>query len=389
MPVSGNTPRMRVAYFAGSMKKGHDGVTRVLYRTIDALQSAGIESVFFSPIIPPPEERPVPMCEVPSVVFPFYKDYRYAVPGSKYFEQKLREFRPDLMHIHSPCPLGHAAVHYGHRNGIPVVATYHTHFPSYAKYYNIKILEMCSWNHLRKLYNDCAGVFVPSEPIRQELCSHGFVTTELLPHGVDTGEFNPSFRSEEWRDAHGLTGKTVLLFAGRLVWEKDLRVLAAAYHTLMAKRADIVFVLAGDGPVRDELTRMMPGALFLGQQSGTALSRAYASSDIFVFPSTTETFGNVTLEAMASGLPPVCARKGGAGGLITPGVTGMLAEPQDAGDLARHIEFLLDLPVERRRIAEAALRFAREQSWDNIFARLFARYGEVKAEWNRKRRRAA
>lgn len=389
MPLYEDNPRFRVAYFAGSMKKGHDGVTRVLYRTIDALKSVGIESIFFSPIIPPVEERPVPMFKVPSVVFPLYKDYRYAVPGRKSLEKKLREFGPDLMHIHSPCPLGQAAVRYGQRNGIPVVATYHTHFPSYAKYYKIRALEMCSWNYLRKLYNDCARVYVPSEPIRDELRSHGFVTTELLPHGVDTGEFNPSYRSEEWRSANGLTGKTVLLFVGRLVWEKDLRVLATAYQTLTAKRTDIVFVLAGDGPIRDELARMMPGALFLGQQSGKALSRVYASSDIFVFPSTTETFGNVTIEAMASGLPPVCAREGGAGGLITRGVTGLLAEPRDAEDFTRHIEFMLDFPTERRNIAEAALRFAREQSWDNIFARLFASYAEVKAGWNRNRQRAA
>jgi phosphatidylinositol alpha 1,6-mannosyltransferase len=389
MPAFGNTPRFRVAHFAGTMKRGHDGVSRVLYKSIDALQSAGIESIFFSPIVPPAEEQPVPMFEIPSVVFPLYTDYRYAIPGRKSFEKKLREFDPDVLHIHSPCPLGQAAVRYGHRYGIPVVATYHTHFPSYAKYYKIRALELCSWNYLRKLYNDCARVYVPSESIRDELRCHGFLTTELLPHGVDTGEFDPSYRSEVWRSAHGLAGKTVLLFVGRLVWEKDLRVLAAACQTLMARRRDIIFVLAGEGPVRDELARMMPGALFLGQQSGKELSCVYASSDIFVFPSTTETFGNVTLEAMASGLPPVCAREGGAGGLITSGVTGVLAEPRDAEDFTRHIEFMLDFPAERRKIAEAALRFAREQSWDNIFARLFASYAEVKAEWNRKRRRAA
>jgi glycosyltransferase involved in cell wall biosynthesis len=371
------------------MKKEHDGVTRVLYRTIAALKETGIESVFFSPIIPPREEQPVPMFEVPSVMVPLYKDYRFAFPGQKHFEAKLTAFDPDLIHINSPCSLGYAALRYGQRKGLPVVATYHTHFPSYAKYYRVRALEMFGWTYLRNLYNDCARVYIPSDPVRKELRRHGFTTTELLPHGVDAGEFNPSYRSEEWRRENGLSGKTVLLFAGRLVWEKDLRVLADAYRTITARRNDVAFVLAGDGPIRAELQQMMPGARFLGHQSGSAMARAYASSDVFVFPSTTETFGNATLEAMASGIPPVCAREGGAAGFVTMGATGLLAEPRDAGDFARQVMYLLDHPAERRNMAEAALRFAKEQSWSKIFTRLFASYAEVTAGWNGRRRKAA
>lgn len=208
---------------------------------------------------------------------------------------------------------------------------------------------------------------------------HGFATTEFLPHGVDTDTFNPSYRSEEWRHAHGLDGKTVLLFAGRLVWEKDLRTLAESYRIITARRDDARFVLAGDGPIRSELEQLMPGALFLGQLSGEDLSRAYASSDVFVFPSTTETFGNVTLEAMASGIPPVCAREGGAWGFVKSGTTGLLAEPRDSLDLARQVEQLLDRPDRRRAMGHAALDFARQQSWDRIVDRLLASYSEVAA----------
>ena len=172
------TPRrFRIAYFAGTMRPGHDGVTRVLYRLIDALPERGIDAMFFSPIVPSAAEQPVPMMEVPSVTIPLYKDYRVALPGQKHFEAALAQFAPELIHINSPCPLGHAAVRYGRRNGIPVVATYHTHFPSYAKYYKIRALEAFSWNYLRKLYNDCDRVYVPSEPIRKELKAHWFVTT--------------------------------------------------------------------------------------------------------------------------------------------------------------------------------------------------------------------
>ncbi len=369
--------QLRVAYFAGTMRPGHDGVTRVLYRLIDALKHQGIESVFFSPIVPDWKDQPVPMYEVPSVTFPLYKDYRLPVPGYKHFERELRRFHPDLLHINSPCPLGHAAVHYGQKFGIPVVATYHTHFPSYAKYYRIDALEAASWMYFRKLYNGCDRVYVPSRPVMEELSAHGFSSVQFLPHGVDPETFNPCYRSEAWRAQHGLQGKTVLLFAGRLVWEKDLRTLARTYARITARHPEVVFALAGEGPVREELHQMMPQALFLGHQTGEDLSRAYASSDIFVFPSTTETFGNVTLEAMASGLPPVCAKEGGAYGFVEHGVTGMLAAPRDPQDLATQIEFLLDHPDRRQEMGSAACTFAQEQSWEKIFQRLFESYAEV------------
>ncbi len=368
---------LRVAYFAGTMRPGHDGVTRVLYRLIDALKRQGIESLFFSPIIPDRLHQPVPMLEVPSVTFPLYKDYQLPVPGYKHFEQELRNFSPDLLHINSPCPLGHAAVHYGQKFGIPVVATYHTHFPSYAKYYRIEALEAFSWKYFRKLYNACERVYVPSRPVMDELSGHGFSSVEYLPHGVDASMFSPLYRSEEWRRSHGMEGKTVLLFVGRLVWEKDLRTLARAYARITPGHPEVLFALAGDGPVREELKQMMPGALFLGHQAGEELSRAYASSDIFVFPSTTETFGNVTVEAMASGLPPVCAREGGAYGFIEPGVTGMLAAPRDPQDFVAQIEYLLDYPDRRRKMGKAACAFARGQSWEKIFEQLFESYDEV------------
>jgi glycosyltransferase involved in cell wall biosynthesis len=157
----------------------------------------------------------------------------------------------------------------------------------------------------------------------------------------------------------------------------------------MARRNDAVFVLAGDGPVREELAALMPRAVFLGQLGGTALAAAYASSDLFVFPSTTETFGNVTLEAMASGIPPVCAREGGAYGFVKSGATGLLAEPRDGADLASKIAYMIDRPGERRKMGQAALSFASEQSWERIFDRLFAGYVDLASGGRSRRRKAA
>ena len=376
--------KIKVAYFAGSMQPGHDGVTRVLYKLIDNLKGLNIESLFFSPIVPDIETRPVEMYQVPSITFPLYKEYKLAVPGKKHFEDKLREFQPDLIHINSPCSLGYAAVKYGNRNGIPVAATYHTHFVSYAKYYNIKAFENISWNYFRKIYNACQIIYVPSKPILNELADHGIRNLEYLPHGVDTNTFNPLYFSNNWKKDNSIERKFALLFVGRLVREKDLDTLAKTYKILTDNRDDIAFVIIGDGPIKDELKELMPKAKFLGYKSGKELAEAYASSDIFVFPSTTETFGNVTLEAMSSGLPPICAKEGGAYGIIEDGVSGLITSPRDPEDLAGKINYLLDRPDMRNKFRNNSILYAREQTWEKIFERLAKSYYRVISDYNEK-----
>ncbi len=374
MPVKN---KIKIAYFAGTMKHGQDGVTRVLYKIIDHLNKLGIENIFFSAIIPPESEQPTKMIEVPSFTLPMYKEYKIAVPGYKNFEDKLREFNPDILHINSPCSLGFAAIKFGQKNRIPVVATYHTHFPSYAKYYKVKTFENLGWNYLKFLYNKCEAVYVPSKPIMNELEKHGLEKIKYLPHGIDTKIFNPSFKSSAWRESISSDNKKIILYAGRLVWEKDLKVLADAYNIINSKRNDAAFVIVGDGPIKDELKSLMPQAIFLGHQSGKDLSTAYASSDIFAFPSTTETFGNVIVEAMASEIPPVCVREGGAYGIINEDVNGLIAEPHNAESLADKINFLLDNDGKRIELGLNAYLFAQTQTWDNIISKLIESYESV------------
>jgi phosphatidylinositol alpha 1,6-mannosyltransferase len=369
--------KLKIAYFAGTMKPGQDGVTRVLYCLIDTLEQENVESIFFSPIIPPKGSQKVNMVKVPSLTVPFNKDYRFAIPGSRYFESELRIFDPDLIHINSPCPLGHAAVIYANKNNIPVVATYHTHFPGFAKYYKMKMFELFSWSYLISLYNKCDTVFVPSIPILNELSEHGLQTGELLPHGVDTKLFSPAYKDENWKLRIGAAGSIVILYAGRLVKEKDLNVLSACYRVVSAKRKNIKFVLVGDGPIRNELEELMPNAIFLGYQSGKDLSTAYASSDIFVFPSSTETFGNVVLEAMSSMLPPICVKEGGAFAEIKDEVTGLIAEPRNINAFIEKLLFLIDNPEQRMKIAKRAYEYSQEQNWLKIFRKLFNRYKEI------------
>jgi glycosyltransferase involved in cell wall biosynthesis len=219
--------------------------------------------------------------------------------------------------------------------------------------------------------------FVPTRPILDELNANGIQRLEYLPNGVDASLFGPHRRSEEWRKQFDGGRKPIVLFVSRLVWEKDLRVLAGMHELLRSRRNDFVMVIVGDGHARTELEQMMPGAHFLGYQSGTTLAESFASSDIFVFPSTTETFGLVTLEAMASRLAPVAANVGGAAELLEHGKSGLFAEPFSAPDLARKVEWLLDYPRFRQIISEQAYVRAQRYRWENILGRLFAVYAEV------------
>lgn len=377
--------KIKIAYFAGSMKPGQDGVTRVLFKLVDWLKDKEIDNVFISSLIPAANEQMTKFLEVPSIALPFYKEYKFAYPGYKKFESTLKIFKPDIIHINSPCSLGLAAIKYAERNGIPVVATYHTHFPSYAKYYNIKQLEFISWNYLRKLYNRCDLVLVPSITIMNELKEQGFKTTEYLPHGIDLNVFNSSYKSNEWKKSLNIQDKKVLLFVGRLVWEKDLQTLIEVYDHLTGLRDDVSFVLVGDGPIRKELEKHMPEAQFLGYQTGEELSTIYASSDLFVFPSTTETFGNVVLEAMASGTVPVCSNEGGASSSIRNNHNGIICDAKNSFDFSKKILALINNQTELKRISENCIDYASSQTWDNIFSMQYQHYLEVIKQYSFKK----
>jgi glycosyltransferase involved in cell wall biosynthesis len=355
---------------------------------IDGALERGHEAIAVTSTLPL-EAPPIPMHRVPSVVLPLQKNYRIALPGYSSFARTLEAFRPDVLHINSPCTLGFAAAKYGQHFGVPVVATYHTHFPTYPRYYGLDRFEELTWKITRSLYNSVDRTFVPTRPILDELVANRIERLEYVPNGVDTALFTTSRRSSEWRNRFGNGEKPIVLFVSRLVWEKDLRVLAEAYRLLREQRQDLEMVVVGDGHARAEFEAMMPGAHFLGFQSGTTLAESFASSDIFVFPSTTETFGLVTLEAMASGLAPVAAKVGGAAGIIEEGVSGLFSVPHCGDSLASQVKVLLDHPEYRTTIARRAHAHAQHFDWNVVLGQLFDSYADVVESHRRPRHRAA
>ena len=369
---------MKIAHFLGTMRPEHDGVTRVVYRLRELFDRSFAEHLFISPIgsqTPQDDIR-----TVPSIPFPLSTQYRLAMVNQDSVQRVLGNDKPDIIHIHSPDPLGWAAMRYARHFGIPMVATYHTHFPSYAKYYHLEFAAPIGWQILRALYSSSQALIVPSQATLEELADHGFKNLIHIPHGVDTDSFSPANRSEAWRSS--ILGddpnRVIVSFVSRLVWEKNPMVLVKAWKQLNNKgRAKLVIV--GDGPARAKLEQLLPEAHFTGKLSGAPLFEAYASSDIFVFPSITETFGNVTVEAMASGLPAICAIAGGARDIVIPGKNGLLFDADKPIQLAQAIDELVTNPELRLQMSKAALESVKRFRWDTTVSAYERVYQDVAA----------
>lgn len=291
-------------------------------------------------------------------------------------------FNPHLIHVASPDPLGKQAIKFAKKYDIPVVASYHTHFSSYLDYYKLGIFKGLLWRFLRRFYSQCEQVYVPSQSMIDVLRSHDIDGNLFLwERGVEMSLFNPERRSMQWRRNLGIADdEVVVTFISRLVWEKGLSVFVDVINGLKARGIAHRSVIVGDGPARAELEDQLSDTLFLGHQKGEALATAYASSDIFFFPSETETFGNVTLEAMASGLPAVCANATGSRSLIRDGVTGFLAEPRNAASFLEPVSRLIQDKELRIGMGQLALKRAKQYDWPVILQRINGYYDELLRE---------
>ncbi|HZG42700.1 MAG TPA: glycosyltransferase, partial [Longimicrobium sp.] len=263
-------------------------------------------------------------------------------------------------------------------NGLPTVSSFHTHFVSYFRYYGVPALEPFGWRMLRRFYARDRTVYAPSHSIIAELAERGIGNTELWSRGIDLARFSPDHRDPELRRVAGAEdGVPIVLMVSRLVKEKDMADLVRMDRILRQRGNIYRLVLVGDGPMRGELERDLPDAFFAGHQSGAGLARWYASGDMFVFPSTTETFGNVVVEAQASGMPTVVVNRGGPPDLVQPGRTGFIARPNDPEDLAARVEELLRDPERRARMGAQARAAAAERDWGAINGRLLQSYARV------------
>jgi len=374
---------MRIAYFTESLPPLTDGVSHTLTNLRLSLLDEGHDFVFISPFVPHPDGWDGKVYEVISMPFPLYTKYKLALPAFHDLRSVLGKFRPDIIHICSPFFLGMAAINFARTVNIPVVSSYHTRFVSYLKYYGFEWFEPFGWIYLKWFYRRTDKNFVPSRATISELESKGFPNLDLWERGVDTRRFSPIHADQFQRNRWSPDGAPIALYAGRLVREKDIEILIQAYRLLRDRGIEFKLVFVGEGPMQDEIARSLPDAVMAGFLSGEELSRAYASADFFVFPSTTESFGNVVLEAGASGLPCVVAGEGGVTNLVRDGETGFVARPRDAGDFALKMELLISNDLLRNSFMARAMEFATKRSWTHVNKTLFRRY-EALIEGNKR-----
>lgn len=371
---------LRVAIFTGNYNHIQDGVSLTLNRLVTFLEEQGIPVIVFGPTVDEPAiDHEGEFVSVPSIPMPGRPEYRITVGFPEKAQQRLREFNPTLIHLATPDVLGFRAMRWGQANNIQIIASYHTHFTSYLKYYNLDMLEKIGWKYLSWFYSQCKHIYVPSPSMADELNEQGIDEgIRIWARGVDTQQFSPDFRDMEWRRSVGFNDDDkVVTFVSRLVWEKNLQTYVDTVKRLQQKNPNIKAMIVGDGPAKKELEEKLPEAHFTGFVTGEELSRAYASSDIFLFPSETETFGNVTLEAMSSGLPCIVADATGSRSLVESGENGFLAAPYDTQAFAQCITDIVEDPSLEEEMSKAARQKALSYSWTNVNGELLNNYREA------------
>jgi phosphatidylinositol alpha 1,6-mannosyltransferase len=372
---------VRIALFSEVYWPMVSGVGVTLVRLVDALQARGHELRIYSatyPLPPGATDRPE-VHRSPSVPLFLYPDVQWAFPRMRDVVDDLARFRPDVVHVATEFSLGIAGVKAAKQLGLPLVASAHTDYDRYAARYGVTWALRAGWHYLRWFYGQAHRVLCPSRIYEQHLHSRGVLHTGVWSRGVDPEWFHPRFRSEEYRARFGVgPGDLLVTYIGRIAREKNLELMLEAWEALAPVRGMSQLVLVGRGPLEDEIRRReIPGVHVTGLLQGHELSAAYASADVFTFPSPTETFGNSLLEAMGSGLPSLVAASGGVLEFSEHGRNAWLVEPDSAEAIEVGLERLLTDPGLRRRLADGGLETARQREWSRVYDRLLADYREA------------
>lgn len=376
---------MKIALYAGTYVKDKDGAVRSIYQLVSSMRKCGHEVAIWSPDVSPQADMSLQVHQVPSVPIPLYPDYKLGFYLAS-TEKELDQFSPDIIHISTPDIVGRKFLQYARKKGIPTGSAYHTDFPTYLSYYKLGFAEQSVWNYLVRFYNACDVVLAPNVSVSEKLSAKGIRNIELWSRGIDKELFDPSRRSLALRNAWRAEGKTVFVYAGRFVLYKDIEVVMELYRRFMDEGYGdrVKFVMIGSGPEEESMRNRMPEAVFTGYLTGLALPEAYASGDVFLFPSTTEAFCNVVLEALASGLPAVVSDIGGCMELVKRSRAGFVSK---AGDIDDFYASCTRLMQDRERFSEMrtlGLEFAQNKSWAAVNGALIDRYQQMVSSASRR-----
>jgi glycosyltransferase involved in cell wall biosynthesis len=363
------TSDLRIALFTGNYNYVRDGANQALNRLVDYLLRQGASVRVYSPTTKTPAFPPAgDLVSVPSWPIPGRAEYRFPISLPPAAKRDIERFNPNILHVASPEVLGHSAVTFALRRKLPVVASVHTRFETYPRYYGLAFLEPVVLAVLRRFYRRCDAIFAPSESMAQLLRDQRMnYDVGIWSRGIDREIFQPSCRDVEWRRSQGISDDEITIgFVGRLVMEKGLDVFGDAIDELSRRQVKHKVLVIGDGPAREWFERRLPDAVFAGFQAGKQLGRAVASLDLLFNPSVTETFGNVTLEAMAAGLPVVAARATGSESLVREGITGRLVRPGRTQSFADALQYYCENEDERMKAGLAGLAASERYGWDQV-----------------------
>ncbi len=356
---------MRIALFTGNYNYVREGANQALNRLVSWLEQSGHRVRVYSPVTDRPAFAPAgTLVPVPSLPLPVRSEFRLALGLPAKLRRDVAAFAPDLVHVASPDLLGVRAQTLARRLGLPVVASYHTRFESYLGHYRLGWAKPALMAHLRRFYRRSDLVLAPNESCADEMRAlRGDDRVKLWSRGVDRDLFSPDRRDLDWRRGRGFRDEdVVILFFGRLVLEKGVGAFVETIQRLRSTSIGVRPLVVGAGPAQDRFAPLAD-AVFTGHLDGPELARAVASSEILLAPSLTETFGNIMLEAMASGLAVVGPDVPSARGLVDSGRSGLLVEPAvDA--YAGAIDSLVRDDGKRRALGRAAREASASFSWD-------------------------
>jgi glycosyltransferase involved in cell wall biosynthesis len=375
---------MRIALMTEPFLPKIDGIVTMLTKTVECLKRRGDEVLIFAPSGGPNELFGAEVVSLPSVPFPLYPELRLALPRRS-MRARLKAFDPDIIHVFEPALLGVGGIYYSQVLRVPLVISSHTNLPAYLRYYKIGVLEKLTWMLMRERHWRANLNLCTSTVTLNDLHNHGIEDLALWERAVDSHLFGPEARNVETRDllSGGEPEKPLLLYVGRLSAEKEV----SRLRDVIRARPDARLAIVGDGPMRHELELHFKGtpAVFTGYMRGKALASAYASADLFLLPSKTETLGLVLLEAMASGCPVVACRAGGVPDAVQDGYTGFLFEPTDPDGLVNTVKRALSSGSDLEAIRMQARQEVEQHSWEGATEQLRQLYAETIQNWAPKR----
>jgi len=385
---------VRIAYITETFPPEINGVSLTTARAVHHLRRAGHTVQLIRPRQPHEATRAFEDTENPGdhtfdngewrtagAPIPMYPGLRFGWATVNALRERWQQSAPQLVHVATPGPLAWSALRAAKAEGLPSTADFRTNLHAYSKHYGLGWLQPAVLAYLRQLHNMARRTFVPTRSLADELSARGFHRPSVIGRGVDAGVFSPAERDDNLREAWGVgPDDRVLLYVGRLAAEKNVGLALETFEYLRQRRPGLRMVVAGEGPLRAKLAAMHPDVRFVGVQRASSLARCYASADVFLFPSDTDTFGNVVLEALASGLVVVAFNSAGAGALIQHGHDGWLAQAGDRGSFFHTAERALEDSALGCALRQRARTLALRSDWESALHAFEQQLSAVLAE---------